>query len=341
VFLTAEEAAFRVPRGEERDANSTAAERGGEPGVFSWSREYVSVFERDRRGALTIDASYFMPVVRDVPVFPEGDLQPGDTWTAPGHEAHDFREGFEIAEPYRLPFTAQYQYLGTREWRGREYPAVSVSYRIDHTARPAPGRLMPRRITGSSEEIIYWDRDLGQARHYTEAFSMSVELSDGNVLSFSGTAEAELVESARMDRERMAEEIAGELSDLGVEGAAVRTSEEGVTIVLEDIQFTPESAELLPGEREKLDRIAAILRRHDGRDILVSGHTALAGSAAGREQLSLARAASVAEYLIAGEVRPRDRILIRGYGAARPLADNNDEAGRRRNRRVEITILEN
>jgi outer membrane protein OmpA-like peptidoglycan-associated protein len=342
VFMTAEEALFGGP---ESGAGGTPGEGDAPAGVFSWSEEYVSVFERDRRGAVTIGEEYFMPVVRNVPVFPEGDLKPGDTWSAEGHESHDFRESFGIAAPYRIPFTAHYRYLGMREWEGREYPAVSVSYQVDHAVGnrvPSSGPLdPPRRIRGNSEEIIYWDGELGQARHYTEEFSISIELADGNVVTFSGTAEAELVESALMDRERMAEEIAGELSGLGVEDAEVRVSEEGVTIVLEDIQFTPESAALLPSEREKLDRIAEVLRRHRDRDILVAGHTALAGSAAGREQLSRERAGAVAEYLIAGRVRPRDRVFIRGYGASRPLAGNATEQDRRRNRRVEIILLEN
>jgi len=40
-------------------------------------------------------------------------------------------------------------------------------------------------------------------------------------------------------------------------------------------------------------------------------------------------------------VRTADRVVIRGYGAERPIADNSTEEGMRRNRRVEITILEN
>jgi len=110
---------------------------------------------------------------------------------------------------------------------------------------------------------------------------------------------------------------------------------------MEDIQFHADTAIMLPGESEKLDRIAEILMRFPERDIMVSGHTALAGTPEGRMRLSTERAAVVAEYLIGLNVRTPDRIVVRGYGALRPLADNDTEEGMRRNRRVEITILEN
>jgi outer membrane protein OmpA-like peptidoglycan-associated protein len=57
--------------------------------------------------------------------------------------------------------------------------------------------------------------------------------------------------------------------------------------------------------------------------------------------LSIDRARTVADYLLSKNVRSADRIVIRGYGAEAPIADNSTEEGMRRNRRVEITILEN
>jgi len=87
--------------------------------------------------------------------------------------------------------------------------------------------------------------------------------------------------------------------------------------------------------------IAEILKRYPDRDILVGGHTALAGTAEGRQKLSEERAAAVAEYLIDRGARTDTQIVVRGYGAEKPLADNSTEAGREKNRRVEITILEN
>jgi outer membrane protein OmpA-like peptidoglycan-associated protein len=286
-----------------------------------------------------------MPVVRDVPVFPGRDLKPGDTWTAPGHEMHDFRDSFGIPDPYPIPFTASYRYLGIRRWKGEDYPAFSVSYRIEERPPAAPGRLpgqlWPRRITGASDQIVYWETGIGQARAYEETFRMIFELSDGVTVEYRGTARAEILESPKMDKEAIAGEIAGDLDRLGLRDASVRVDEEGITISLEDIRFQADSAAMLPGEESKLEKIAGILKRYPDRDILVGGHTALAGTEEGRKTLSAERAAAVAGYLITRDVRDAERVVVRGYGAERPVADNRTEEGRARNRRVEITILEN
>jgi outer membrane protein OmpA-like peptidoglycan-associated protein len=308
---------------------------------FQWAEEYETVFERDKLGYVSIDPRYFMPVVRDVPVFPGRDLKPGETWSAEGHEMHDFRESFGIAQPYRIPFTAYYTFLGERQWKGKTYPAFSVSYRIDARPGAVRGRLWPRRITGSSEQIVYWGREEGQPVAYEENFSMTFELSDGGVVEFRGSATAELLESERMDKEKLASEITGEIDRLNIPDANVRVVDEGISISLEDIKFKPDSAEMLPGEQEKLDRIAGILARYPERDIMVAGHTALAGTVESRVQLSIDRAKVVTNYLLAKKVRPPDRIVVRGYGSDRPIADNSTEEGMRKNRRVEIILLEN
>jgi outer membrane protein OmpA-like peptidoglycan-associated protein len=333
VFQTAE----RAMRTEQ------AIQAGGpaEGQSFQWTREYESEFQRDAQGYITIDRRFYMPVVRDVPVFPDRDIRIGDTWSAEGHEVHDFRDSFGIAEPYRIPFTANYTFLGDREWKGELYPAFSVSYRIFSEPNPVAGRIWPRQILGASDQVVFWRPELGQAAAYSEAFRMVFELSDGRIVEYRGTAEAEIVESPRMDKERVVRDINRDIANLGIAGAAVRVVDEGIAISLEDVQFQAESAELLPPDREKLAKIAGILRRYPDRDILVGGHTALAGTETGRLQLSQDRAAAVADYLIAGEVRKPEQMVVRGYGAEKPLGDNHTEEGRRRNRRVEITILEN
>jgi outer membrane protein OmpA-like peptidoglycan-associated protein len=324
---------------------SERAEGAGTAGTagrsFQWAREYESEFSRDRLGYLSIDRKYYMPVVRNVPVFTGKDLKPGDTWTADGHEMHDFKDSFGIEEPYRIPFTARYSFLGEREWQGVSYPAFSVSYRIFMEPAPVRGRLWPRRIQGASDQLVFWDREMGQAKAYREDFRLVFDLSDGRTIEFRGKAEAEIIESTRMNKEELAGDIRAEIEDLGIADTSVRVVDEGITISLENIQFLADSAVLLQSEKEKLDKIGTILLRHADRDILVSGHTALAGTAGGRMQLSQERAAAAADYLISKGIRNADRVVVRGFGAERPLGDNRTEEGMKRNRRVEITILEN
>lgn len=310
---------------------------------FHWAREYESEFLRDRLGYITIEPKYYMPVVRNVPVFPDKTLYLLENWSAEGHEVHDFRDSFGIEEPYRIPFTANYTYVGERRWKEKDYPAFSITYRIASRPPAVHGRLYPVRIMGDFDQMVYWDHNLGQPVAYEENFRLTFEMSDASRtrIEYRGNAHAEFIESEYMDREKIVTEIMEEINRLHIPDVNVRIVEEGISISLEDIGFYPDSSIMLPGEQEKLDKIAEILMQYSGRDIMVSGHTALAGTAEGRKKLSEDRASTVTNYLLNKNVRSADRIVIRGYGAEKPVADNNTEEGRRRNRRVEITILEN
>jgi outer membrane protein OmpA-like peptidoglycan-associated protein len=197
------------------------------------------------------------------------------------------------------------------------------------------------RITGDFDQIVYWDHAVGQAVAYEEQFRLIFEMSDKRKIEFRGTAQAEFVESDYMDKDRIVSEIIDEIERMEIPDAVVSAVDGGISISLEDIQFLPDSEVMLEGERAKLDRIAEILKRYPDRDIQIGGHTALAGTPEGRMQLSIDRAKAVADYFLSKNVRTADRVVVRGYGAERPIADNKTEEGRRKNRRVEITILEN
>jgi len=336
------------------------AEQGTGGTDYHLAQEERSVFTRDSMGRLTVARQYYQPTVRNVPYFPGRSLSPGEGWVKDGVEVHDLRP-FGVEAPYEIPFKANYRYVGLREWRGREYPAFTVSYtllkRQQLTVEEAPGLLMGQtrrtrpgervapvsvtRASGESRETVYWDPETGQPAASDGNFTLKFEFSDGREAEFRGVSHGEVIEAETMNREDVAAEIEDEIERLGLDGAEVKITPEGVTISIEDIQFAADSARLLPGEQQKLDKIAGILRRYQDRDILVSGHTALAGTAAERQRLSEERASAVAGYLIGEGVRQADRVMTRGFGAERPVADNRTEAGKRKNRRVEITILEN
>ena len=109
-------------------------------------------------------------------------------------------------------------------------------------------------------------------------------------------------------------------------------------IPLEGVSFEVDSAKLQKTSRASLDNAVAKLRAYAYFQAEVVGHTDNVGSAAHNRRLSRLRAEAVRDYLVQAGI-DSSRIIARGYGEARPLADNETEAGRSRNRRVVLRIL--
>ena len=310
--------------------------------VYEWAREYYSEFWRDEFGEYSIDPGYFMPVVRNVPKFPERDLSPGDTWTAAGAEVHDLRDNFGIQDAFHFPIQVAYEYIGREEFDGRLYDLIGISYTVFFKQNRAyKAQMFPVRITGYSDQQLYWDFEAGRPYHYSEEFDFIFTFNTGDTVEYSGTAEATVHTAAAMDKEQIAKEIRDQLTESRVDDTEVTVNDEGVTVSMENIRFLPDSAVLIPEEIEKLRVIADILKNYPERDILITGHTALAGTEAGRQMLSEERAMAVGNYLLELGAREASRITTKGVGARFPVADNSTEEGMKKNRRVEITILEN
>lgn len=108
----------------------------------------------------------------------------------------------------------------------------------------------------------------------------------------------------------------------------------------ERVLFDFDSFILKPEAREALDVVKAVIQERPVRKIEVIGHTDNVGGEAYNLRLSLQRAQSVADYLMyCGKLDP-GLFRIQGRGEADPIADNRTEAGRAKNRRVELELLE-
>ncbi len=321
----------------------TSERKAGTTGGYQLTTEYNSVFRRDERGQYDIAPEYFMPVVRDIPVFPDRDLQPGDSWSFKGEEVHDFRKNFGIRDAYHIPIYANYTYLGKGEYDGYIFDKISVKYNIFFRPSEIPygSTMYPVRVTASSDQVVYWDTKAGRPHAYEESFEFIFELSSGERVEYRGISNAHILESPKMDKKAVVDDIQKIIKDQGLKDTDVTASEEGVKITLSNIQFAPDSFRLLQSELDKLDQIIEILREYSDRDILVEGHTALAGTKSGRKKLSEQRADAVAAYLLKNGSRQPEQLITKGSGAEKPVADNSTEEGMRKNRRVEIIILEN
>lgn len=323
-------------------ASFFVSQRGwGSNDMYQLDDEYYTEYWRDKTGICTFGKRYFMPIVRDVPVFPDKDIVTGYVWQGTGEEVHDLR-AFGIDEPFWFPIQVEYQYIGKEKKDGSTYDAFSIRYVI-YTEFRDPEKIQagyPHKVTGYSDQILFWDNVMGRPYAYEEEFGLSLYFPDFSSFEVFGTANAKVIESGIADKQKTADEIKKTIDREGIEDMSVSVDDEGVTITLTNIQFSPDSAEINPSEYEKIEQTAKILSGYPSNDILITGHTALAGTEEGRQILSEQRAAAVGEMLYKLSGIGRSQFIIRGLGATRPIADNSTEEGKKLNRRVEIKILD-
>ena len=106
-----------------------------------------------------------------------------------------------------------------------------------------------------------------------------------------------------------------------------------------DISFDTGSADIRPGLRPILDQFAQGLGQQPSMEVRIVGHTDNTGSDAINNPLSVNRAQSARDYLVSRGVSS-SRISIDGRGSREPIADNATEAGRARNRRIDLFLAE-
>ena len=122
-------------------------------------------------------------------------------------------------------------------------------------------------------------------------------------------------------------------SNIEVENTAA-----GIKLTIPNLQFEPDSAMLVKGEYSRIDDIYEILKMVPQAQILIEGHTAKTGNDKGEMNLSVERAKSIAQELVKRGIN-EGRLICKGSGSTKPIADNSTAEGKKINRRVEITIL--
>ena len=115
--------------------------------------------------------------------------------------------------------------------------------------------------------------------------------------------------------------------------------EKGVRIVLNNIFFETAKAELKSESFIELDKAVELLKKNPNMKIEIGGHTDNVGTGDANVKLSHDRAAAVVNYIIQHGIET-NRLAVKGYGEAQPIATNETEEGRSLNRRVEFLIKE-
>jgi outer membrane protein OmpA-like peptidoglycan-associated protein len=322
-------------------------------------------FQLRRDGAVSIENDQGFPRLRGFPTFPKQQIRPGFKWSAPGNRAVD---PLNNGQPVIVSFTAEYEYRGVEDYKGtpvyrivaryssryqgslrvqtpaegQPFSRIQDSHTVDILIRVSDGLLLFMRDT--LDETFSWpDGSRVQFKGFTLTFGAGIIPLDRDTLIASLEheihPEPELPpQTPPVDSTPAPEPVAPIVT--GLEGDIELTPvPEGIRLTVKDIRFVSNSADFLPTEQPRLDKIAQALKQVPDRTFLVEGHTAATGDPKGEQELSVERAKHMVDELMRRGI-PADRLIYKGWGGTKPLGDNATDAGRARNRRVEITILE-
>lgn len=325
--------------------------------TLSWGEEDSVKIYRDKNGHLHDSDNQFLPTVQGVPSFSLEKVKPGDSWTCEGLEVHDCRELFNMEGAIEVPFTATYTYTGDEEINGKKLCVIEVEYKFFQDAGEAGdngsmgqdwydtylyGTASGSTYAGAQGQAIqkiWWDNERGDLDHYNEEFIIYLYDTFNNTYAFRGTAHGEVTEYKSVnDKENLAK-LQKKVEKYKLDNISVKQGEKGLTISLDAIQFEPDSDVLLPSEKKKIEKLGEILKEFSN-DLLITGHCAQRGTVKAQQELSEQRAEAVASYLVELEIRDQYHVFTQGKGATEPVASNATEAGRIKNRRVEITIMD-
>lgn len=315
----------------------------GISGEFVKREEYPTKFFRDNHGNYEIEDIYFMPVVRGVPTFPDTPLEVGDQWSSRAYEAHDFRELYDISKPVILPAAVSYQYLGNTEIDGEKIAKISINYVINYTLQYQYGTNfeipLPYRIIGYFNQVYLWNLDRGLPHSYKENFDYVFIMSNGETIEYSGKSSAVLTVTEDTGKDQLIiKNIMNKLQE-NIPSVEVTSTDQGIVINIGEILFRFDSDELIEGAEADLSNIVEVLKDFPNRKIRVVGHTDSAGPEDYNLSLSLRRAKRTFYELKKIYPGLSGRTTYLGMGESKPIANNETEAGRRKNRRVEIIIL--
>lgn len=113
----------------------------------------------------------------------------------------------------------------------------------------------------------------------------------------------------------------------------------GNSLIIRNIYFDFDKFQILDNSFPLLDSLANYMKTHDRTIIQIIGHTDNAGTQEYNHDLSYNRASEVVKYLISKGVS-KEQLSAIGFGSEQPISPNDEEEGRKKNRRIEIKLVE-
>lgn len=292
-----------------------------------------SSFYIDKEGNLNMIEDNGYPSFRSFPSYTEEKLKKGDTW-----EAYAVR----VVDPLnkgiftRMKIYVQYTYLKDSVFNSEEVYEISAKWatRYSNISDDADENGDPelKQAYGSHSSRILVSKKTGTALLVSDQVDETFVYMDGNRYQFKGSISLFTDYPPSVNNEEVQTKVQG------IQNIEYEKTIWGLKLKLMNLQFHPDSAVLVDGEEDRLDKIAEVLKTTDSM-FLVEGHTARVGSLEGEKELSYERAMTIIKELVKRGIK-EDRFICKARGGSSPIDTNETEEGRARNRRVEITILE-
>jgi OOP family OmpA-OmpF porin len=294
-------------------------------------------------GRYTISETDFYPTTRDFPVFPDKELEPGESWRAYGvRYVEPLRDGVFT----KVKFYCEYVYEGVTSLGSGKYHLITAQYALRYKQGQDPkGDPRLKSIDYAGHKVsIYFDRESQKPVFMRDAIIENLggevyRFTDGREIMIKGVILTWFDMIEIMDKEKIADDIEEVLEEDEIEDVTIEETDEGVMLTLNNIHFIPDKALILPEEKPRLDTLVETLKKIKDRTFLVVGHTARWGTEKEQYELSVQRAKAIVDYMVAKGIEAK-RFLYEGRGATEPVAPNDTEENMRKNRRVEIVILE-
>lgn len=208
----------------------------------------------------------------------------------------------------------------------REQEIVEAEQQLDTVAQAAARAAMQREQA---------QQDASVARQTAISASQRAQLAQEKALA--NQSEAIDAQQSALRMQAALNEIVSEV--VQSKGVEARQSDEQMVFTLEDVMFEFDQADLKPGGKRALEKIAEALALVPGSSIVVEGHTDSLGDENYNLHLSEQRANAVRDELVKLGVSGQ-AIQAKGLGEQFPVASNDTDAGRQHNRRVEIVVAD-
>ena len=209
---------------------------------------------------------------------------------------------------------------------------------VQQAEQPQEDPAVSRHLVYIADRRVQIAKVQAQTR-FAEDQRKTLSAQNGQIQLDARTNEADAAKLKASEAQAQTDAANRKNDDLQAQMAALQAkqTDRGMVLTLGDVLFSTGRADLKPGSVANLDRLVSFLGQAPDRSVRIEGHTDDRGGQDMNQTLSQKRAESVAMYLT-GRGVASNRVTAIGEGFSSPVADNNTEAGRQANRRVEVII---